>query len=47
MQEKSDAAIEALAGTHFDIPEPIRALECMIAPTHTGGIYYTGPSDDL
>jgi uncharacterized protein (DUF885 family) len=47
MQEKSDAAIEALAGRYFDIPEPIRRLECMIAPTHTGGIYYTQPSEDL
>ena len=47
MQQKSDAAVAALAGTHFDIPEPIRRLECRIAPTNTGGIYYTGPSDDL
>jgi uncharacterized protein (DUF885 family) len=47
MQQKSDAAVAALAGTHFDIPEPIRTLECRIAPTNTGGIYYTGPSDDM
>ena len=47
MQEKSDAAVTALAGSHFDIPEPIRVLECHIAPTHNGGIYYTGPSEDL
>ncbi len=47
MQERSDAAVEALAGRHFDIPDPIRRLECRIAPTHNGGIYYTGPSDDL
>jgi uncharacterized protein (DUF885 family) len=47
MQHKSDAAVAALAGTHFDIPEPIRRLECRMAPTNTGGIYYTGPSDDL
>jgi uncharacterized protein (DUF885 family) len=47
MQERSDAAIAALAGTHFDIPEPVRRLECRIAPTHTGIIYYTGPSDDF
>ena len=47
MQGKSDAAVSALAGTHFDIPEPIRTLECMIAPTKTGGMYYTGPSDDF
>jgi uncharacterized protein (DUF885 family) len=47
MQHKSDAAVAALADTHFDIPEPIRTLECRIAPTHTGGIYYTGPSEDF
>lgn len=47
MQETSDRAIEELGRTHFDIAEPITALECMIAPTQTGGIYYTGPSDDF
>ena len=47
MQETSDAAIEALDGVHFDIPEPLRTLECRIAPSATGGIYYTGPSDDF
>lgn len=47
MQETSDAAISALDGTHFDIPEPLRHLECCIAPSQTGGIYYTGPSDDF
>ncbi|GAB76768.1 Uncharacterized conserved protein, DUF885 familyt [Austwickia chelonae] len=47
MQERADAAIDALAGTHFDIPDPVRRIECRIAPTQTGGIYYTGPSDDF
>ncbi|WP_375488454.1 DUF885 domain-containing protein [uncultured Jatrophihabitans sp.] len=47
MQETSDAAVATLAGTHFDIPDEIRTLECRIAPTHTGGMYYTPPSDDL
>lgn len=47
MQETSDTAISALDGTHFDIPEPLRRLECCIAPSQTGGIYYTGPSDDF
>jgi uncharacterized protein (DUF885 family) len=47
MQETSDAAIDALAGVHFDIPDPVRTLECRIAPTQNGGIYYTGPSDDF
>ena len=47
MQERSDAAVAALADTHFDIPAPVRRLECRIAPTNTGVIYYTGPSDDF
>ncbi|MGN8551989.1 UNVERIFIED_CONTAM: DUF885 domain-containing protein [Microbacterium sp. SLM126] len=47
MQETSDRAVEELGRTHFDIPEPIRRLECMIAPTQEGGIYYTGPTDDF
>jgi uncharacterized protein (DUF885 family) len=47
MQETSDRAIAELGRTHFDIPEPIRRLECMIAPTKEGGIYYTGPTDDF
>jgi uncharacterized protein (DUF885 family) len=47
MQATSDRAIEELGRTHFDIAEPIRALECMIAPTQEGGIYYTGPTDDF
>ncbi|MEH3088895.1 MAG: DUF885 domain-containing protein [Microbacterium arborescens] len=47
MQETSDRAVAELGRTHFDIPEPIRTLECMIAPTNEGGIYYTGPTDDF
>jgi uncharacterized protein (DUF885 family) len=47
MQETSDAAIEALDGSHFSIPEPLKTLECRIAPTESGAIYYTGPSDDF
>ncbi|QTE28779.1 DUF885 domain-containing protein [Pengzhenrongella sicca] len=47
MQATSDAAIAALDGTQFDIPAPVRALECLIAPTQQGGIYYTAPSDDF
>ncbi|HWM35212.1 MAG TPA: DUF885 domain-containing protein [Pseudolysinimonas sp.] len=47
MQELSDRAVSELASSHFDIPGPVRELECMIAPTQEGGIYYTGPSDDF
>ena len=47
MQTTADAAIAALDGVHFDIPAPVLRLECRIAPTQSGGIYYTGPSDDF
>ena len=47
MQQTSDRAMAALDGVHFDIPAPLRTLECRIAPSATGGIYYTGPSDDF
>jgi uncharacterized protein (DUF885 family) len=47
MQALADRTIADLAGTHFDIPEPIRRIECRIAPTSDGGIYYTGPSEDF
>lgn len=47
MQHTADGAIAVLADTHFDIPGPVRRLECLIAPTHSGGIYYTQPSADF
>ncbi|HEX2855992.1 MAG TPA: DUF885 domain-containing protein [Propionibacteriaceae bacterium] len=47
MQARADEAIAELSGVHFDIPEPVRRIEACIAPTHDGGIYYTGPSEDF
>lgn len=47
MQETSDRAIDSLSGSQFDIPEELRKLSCMIAPTQEGGIYYTGPTEDF
>jgi uncharacterized protein (DUF885 family) len=47
MQGLSDRAVADLAGVHFDIPDVMKTLECKIAPTDEGGIYYTGPSDDF
>ncbi len=47
MQETSDEAVAALDGVHFDIAPQARRLECRIAPSATGGIYYTGPNDDF
>ncbi|OUM45307.1 DUF885 domain-containing protein [Arthrobacter sedimenti] len=47
MQDLSDRAVDALAEVHFDISDVMRRLECRIAPTNEGVIYYTGPSDDF
>jgi uncharacterized protein (DUF885 family) len=47
MQTLADKAMADLHGTHFDIPEQVRRIECCLAPTSDGGIYYTGPSEDF
>jgi uncharacterized protein (DUF885 family) len=47
MQELADATVRELNGRHFDIPEQVQPIECMLAPTSDGGIYYTGPSEDF
>lgn len=47
MQDLADRTLVDMAGTHFDIPEPVRRIECCIAPTDDGGVYYTGPSEDF
>ncbi|WP_328857850.1 DUF885 domain-containing protein [Williamsia herbipolensis] len=47
MQDLSDRATSGLAGTHFDIPDGLTALECRLAPSAVGIIYYTMPSEDL
>lgn len=48
MQDLQDRTIGELAGMHFDIPEPLRRIEALIAPP--GGalaMYYTSPSEDF
>jgi uncharacterized protein (DUF885 family) len=48
MQELHERTIAELDGVHFDIVEPVKHLEAMIAPA--GGalaMYYTGPSEDF
>jgi uncharacterized protein (DUF885 family) len=47
MQQLSDRTVAEMADVHFDIPDPIRRLECCLAPTNDGGIYYTSPSEDF
>ncbi|MGL5826416.1 MAG: DUF885 domain-containing protein [Nocardioides sp.] len=47
MQELADRTIDEMNGVHFDIPDEIRTIECCLAPSNDGGIYYTGPSEDF
>ncbi|MCP9976999.1 DUF885 domain-containing protein [Actinomadura madurae] len=46
IQELADRAIADLDGVHFDIPEPLRRIECRISPVEAG-IYYLAPAEDL
>ena len=48
MLERQQAALRELDGSHFDVPEPIRAIEVKAAPP--GGAlapYYAPPSEDF
>jgi uncharacterized protein (DUF885 family) len=48
MQNRTDEALRQLAGTHFDVPEPIR--ECVVNLAPPGGplgAYYVSPSEDF
>ncbi len=48
MQNLQDKTIAELADTHFDIPDPLRKIEAMIAPPGGGlAMYYTSPSEDF
>nr|WP_051989726.1 DUF885 domain-containing protein [Gordonia soli] len=47
MQDLSDRAVAELGGTHFEIPARLTRLECRLAPSSTGVIYYTQPTADL
>lgn len=46
IQQLADGAIADLDGTHFAIPEPLRRIDCRIAPT-AGAAFYLAPSEDL
>jgi uncharacterized protein (DUF885 family) len=47
-QELIDATIADLDGVHFEIAEPLRRCEAMIAPPGgAAAMYYTGPSEDF
>ncbi len=47
-QQLIDETIASLNGKHFDIAEPLRRCEAMIAPPGgAAAMYYTGPSEDF
>ncbi|MBA2624359.1 MAG: DUF885 domain-containing protein [Acidimicrobiia bacterium] len=48
LQALMDRTVDELDGAHFDIPEPVRRVEAMIAPPGgAAAMYYTGPSEDF
>ena len=48
LQAMMDGAIEALDGTHFDLAEPVRRVEAMLAPPGSAAApYYTRPAQDF
>jgi uncharacterized protein (DUF885 family) len=48
LQDKHDQAIERLNGVQFDIAEPLRTIQAVLAKGSTSGAaYYTAPSEDL
>jgi uncharacterized protein (DUF885 family) len=48
LQDRHDKAIERLNGVYFDIAEPLRTIEAVLARESTSGAaYYTGPSEDF
>jgi len=47
MNDLANQAMSELDGTSFDLPEPVKRLEGRIAPSGSGGIYYTAPTEDF
>jgi uncharacterized protein (DUF885 family) len=48
LQAMMDEAIAAMDGTHFDLAEPVRKVEAMIAPPGSAAApYYTRPAQDF
>jgi uncharacterized protein (DUF885 family) len=48
LQAMMDDAIAAMDGTHFDLAEPVRRVEAMIAPPGSAAApYYTRPAQDF
>ena len=46
IQDLAERTIDELAGLHFDIPAPLRRIDCRI-PALPGSAYYLAPAEDL
>ncbi|TDD66742.1 DUF885 domain-containing protein [Jiangella aurantiaca] len=44
LQRRVDETVEAVAGTHFDVPDRTRRVECRVTPSASGVMYYV-PAD--
>lgn len=48
LQDLMDRTVRELDGAHFDIPDPVKRVEAMIAPPGgAAAMYYTRPSQDF
>ena len=48
LQDLLDTTVVELDGVHFDIPDPVKRVEAMIAPPGgAAAMYYSGPSEDF
>lgn len=48
MRTRQVHALNALSGSHFDVPERIRSIDVQVAPAGgASGAYYVGPSEDF
>lgn len=48
LQDLMDRTVAELDGAHFDIPEPVKQVEAMIAPPGgAAAMYYTPPAEDF
>jgi uncharacterized protein (DUF885 family) len=48
LQDLMDRTVTELDGVHFEIPEPVKRVEAMIAPPGgAAAMYYTPPSEDF
>jgi uncharacterized protein (DUF885 family) len=48
LQDLLDRTVAELDGVHFDVPDPVKRVEAMIAPPGgAAAMYYTGPSEDF